>query len=75
MMSPSVKQHWRMKTCQDVSALAQELGVNRSQLYRFRNEALGRAPVLGPKSWLREKSDQRRPILLYIRRIASEKNR
>jgi AraC-like DNA-binding protein len=49
----------RMKTCQDVSALAQELGVNRSQLYRFRNEALGRAPIPRPASWLREKSEQR----------------
>jgi Transposase len=49
----------RMKTCQDVSALALELGVNRAQLYRFRNEALGRAPVPRPESWLREKSDQR----------------
>jgi transposase-like protein len=49
----------RMKTCQDISALALDLGVNRSQLYRFRNEALGRAPVPRPESWLREKSDQR----------------
>jgi transposase-like protein len=49
----------RMKTCQDVSALAVELGVNRAQLYRFRNEALGRMPVPRPESWLREKSDQR----------------
>ena len=49
----------RMKTCQDISALALELGVNRSQLYRFQNEALGRAPVPRSESWLREKSDQR----------------
>ena len=49
----------RMKTCQDISVLAVELGVNRSQLYRFRNEALGRAPVPRPESWLREKRDQR----------------
>lgn len=49
----------RMKTCQDVNALALELGVNRAQLYRFRNEALGRPPVPRPESWLREKSDQR----------------
>jgi hypothetical protein len=49
----------RMKTCQDVSALALELGVNRAQLYRFRNEALGRAPLPRSESWLREKSDQR----------------
>jgi hypothetical protein len=48
-----------MKRCQDVSALAQELGVNRAQLYRFRNEALGRAAVPRPEAWLREKSDQR----------------
>ena len=49
----------RLKTCQDISALALELRVNRSQLYRFRNEAMGRAPVPRPESWLREKSDQR----------------
>ena len=29
----------RMKACEDVSALAGELGVSRPQLYRWRNEA------------------------------------
>jgi transposase-like protein len=49
----------RMKTCQDVSALALELGVNRAQLYRFRNEALGHKPEPRPEAWLKEKADER----------------
>jgi transposase-like protein len=63
-----------MKTCQDVSALALELGVNRAQLYRFRNEALGRAPVPRPESWFREKNDprQRRRIAELERLVARQ---
>ena len=49
----------RMKTGQDVLALARELGVNHTQLYRWRNEALGRRPVPRPDSWLQEKSEER----------------
>ena len=49
----------RMKTCQDVTALARELGVSRAQLYRFRREALGIIPVPRPESWLEEKREQR----------------
>src|SRR5205085_12577313 len=49
----------RMKVCKDVSVLALELGVNRAQLYRFRNEALGRKPEPRPGAWLKEKADER----------------
>ena len=49
----------RMKAGQDVRALARELGVNYTQLYRWRNEALGRTPVPRPDSWLQEKSEER----------------
>lgn len=49
----------RMKAGQDVRALARELGVNSTQLYRWRNEALGRRPVPQPASWLQEKSEER----------------
>jgi hypothetical protein len=49
----------RMKAGQDVRALARELGVNYTQLYRWRNEALGRRPVPRPASWLQEKSEER----------------
>ena len=38
----------RMKTCQDVSALALELGVNRAQLYRFRTKLWGVPRFRGP---------------------------
>jgi transposase len=64
----------RMKTSQDVSGLALELGVNRSQLYRFRHEALGRIPVPRPESWLREKSEerQRRRIAELERLVARQ---
>jgi transposase len=51
----------RMKSSENVGvgALARELGVNRTQLYRWRNEALGRKPVPRPDSWLQEKSEER----------------
>jgi transposase len=40
----------RMKTCNDVTALVRELQVSRSQVYRWRDEALGRIAVRSPKS-------------------------
>jgi transposase-like protein len=49
----------RMKACQDVSALALELGINRTHLYRWRNEALGRKPEPQSEIWLKEKADAR----------------
>ena len=49
----------RMKACQDVSALALELGISRGQLYRFHREALGRKPEPRPEAWLKEKADER----------------
>ena len=49
----------RMKTCQDVSGLAGELGISRGQLYRFQREALGRKPEPRPEAWLKEKADER----------------
>jgi transposase len=64
----------RMKSSQDVGALARELGVNRSQIYRWRNEALGRKPVARPESWLQEKNDerQRRRIAELERLVARQ---
>ena len=49
----------RMKTSQDVISLARELGINRSQLYRWRNEALGNKPEPRSDAWLKEKADER----------------
>ena len=40
----------RMKTCNDVSALVRELQVSRAQVYRWRDEALGRIPVQSPRT-------------------------
>jgi transposase len=64
----------RMKSSQDVGALARELAVNRSQLYRWQNEALGRKPVPRPESWLQEKSEerQRRRIAELERLVARQ---
>ena len=49
----------RMKSCQDVTGLAQELGISRGQLYRFQREALGRKPEPKPEAWLKEKAEER----------------
>ena len=64
----------RMKSSEDVGALARDLGVNRSQIYRWRNEALGRKPVPRPDSWLEEKSEerQRRRIAELERLVARQ---
>ena len=64
----------RMKTSQDVCALARELGISRGQLYRFQNEALGRIPAPRPDSWLQEKSEerQRRRIAELERMVARQ---
>lgn len=64
----------RMKSGQGVRALARELGVNRTQLYRWQNEALGRAPAPRPESWLQEKSEerQRRRIAELERLVARQ---
>jgi hypothetical protein len=64
----------RMKACQDVSALALELGISRGQLYRFQREALGRKPEPRPEAWLKEKADerQRRRIAELERLVARQ---
>jgi transposase len=49
----------RVKAGQDVVRLARELGVDHTQLYRWRKEALGRRPVPRPDSQLQEKSAER----------------
>jgi len=51
----------RMKTCNDVSALVRELQVSRAQVYRWRDEALGRIPVQSPRTaaQIEEKKEQR----------------
>ena len=49
----------RMKACEDVTALARELGISRAQLYRFKRESLGIKPTPRSEEWLREKADER----------------
>jgi transposase-like protein len=48
-----------MKTSDDVSALARELKVSRVQLYRWRNESLGRVPVPRSSAELEQKREAR----------------
>ena len=64
----------KIKSGRGVRAVARELGVNRSQVYRWQNEALGRAPVPRPDSWLQEKNDerQRRRIAELERLVARQ---
>jgi transposase len=64
----------KIRSGRAVRAVARELGVNRSQLYRWQNEALGRAPVPRPDSWLQEKNDerQRRRIAELERLVARQ---
>ena len=51
----------RLKTCKNVSALVSELQVSRAQMYRWRDEALGRIPVPNPKTaaQIEEKKEER----------------
>jgi len=64
----------RMKACEDVTALARELGINRGQLYRFKREALGIKPEPRSEAWLKEKADerQRRRIEVLERLVARQ---
>ena len=55
----------RLKGCQYIAGLAQELGISRSQLYRIQRDALGRKPEPKPEAWLKEKADERQ-----LKRIA-----
>ena len=38
---------------------SRDLGISRSQLYRFQREALGRKPEPRPEAWLKEKAEER----------------
>jgi transposase len=51
----------RLKTCKEVSALVRELHVSRAQMYRWRNEALGRIPVPSSRTpaQIEEKREER----------------
>ena len=58
----------RLKTRKDVSALVRELQVSRAQMYRWRDEALGRIAVPSPRTaaQMEEKREERQQ-----RRIAA----
>jgi len=66
----------RMKTCNDVTALVRELQVSRSQVYRWRDEALGRIAVPSSKTaaQIQEKKEeqQRRRIAELERLVARQ---
>jgi hypothetical protein len=64
----------RMKVCEDVTALALELGIGRCQLYRFKREAPGLKPEPRSEAWLKEKADerQRRRIAELERLVARQ---
>src|ERR1700677_1301114 len=49
----------RLKGCQYITGLAQELGISRSQLFRIQRDALGRKPEPKPEAWVKEKREQR----------------
>ena len=51
----------RLKTRKDVSALVRELQVSRAQMYRWRDEALGRIPIPSPRTvaQIEEKKEER----------------
>ena len=61
-----------MRSGQNVLALARELGINHTQLYRWRDAALGRPPERRPDSWRQEKSDERqRRRIAELERLAA----
>ena len=53
----------RMKSCDNVTALAQELGIRRKFLYHWRDQAMGRVPESGaslkPKPHVEERECKR----------------
>ena len=49
----------RMKTSEDIGGLARELKVSRSQMYRWRDESLGRVSVPRSSVDLQQKREER----------------
>jgi transposase len=64
----------RVKGCEYISGLAEELGISRSQLYRIRRDASGWKPEPKPEAWLKEKAEerQRRRITKLERLVARQ---
>jgi transposase len=64
----------RLKGCEYIAGLAQELGISRSQLYRIQRDASGRKPEPKPEAWLKEKAEerQRRRIAELERLVARQ---
>jgi transposase-like protein len=63
-----------MKTCNDVTALVRELQVSRSQVYRWRDEALGRIAVPSPKTAAQieeKKEEQQRRRIVELERLVA----
>ena len=49
----------RMKTCDNVTALARELGIRRKFLYHWRDQALGRVPEPGSRLQAKQPAEER----------------
>lgn len=65
----------RMKTCDNITALARELGVRRKWLYKWRDLAQsGRVPVVGrpPKPKVRAEEKDRKRIAELERLVARQ---
>ena len=63
----------RLRGCENIVALAEELGVSRRQLYRWRDELDPEEPVVGKPPGQRARASTLRKEVNHLKRVLAEK--
>jgi len=63
----------RLRGCENIVALAEELGVSRRQLYRWRDELDPEEPVVGKPPGQKARASTLRKEVNHLKRVLAEK--
>ena len=63
----------RLRGCENIVALAEELGVSRRQLYRWRDELDPEEPVVGKPPGQKARASRLRKEVNHLKRVLAEK--
>ena len=63
----------RLRGCEKIVALAEELGVSRRQLYRWRDELDPEEPVVGKPPGQKSRASTLRKEVNHLKRVLAEK--
>ena len=63
----------RLRGCENIVALAEELGVSRRQLYRWRDELDPEEPVVGKPPGHKARASTLRKEVNHLKRVLAEK--